>query len=186
MDIVKAENVKVTFFTLGAPLLDPTTNLSNVYKEMASQGHQIAVHSYTHPKMEGLADYAAMDWEYNNDMAIVAQLFGTSPKYFRPPFGTEGARMRYRWANHVGDANAPIVMWSVDIQDWVWATTDTPQNQITAFKSDVDKGGTISVGHYLYPSTVSYFQELIQYVKSKGLTLMRLDQCMQDPNAPPL
>jgi peptidoglycan/xylan/chitin deacetylase (PgdA/CDA1 family) len=186
MQIVDAANIKVTFFTLGLPLLDPSTNLSNIYKDMAAKGHQIAVHTYSHPKMEGLADYAAIDWEYNNDMAVVGQIFGTQPQYLRPPFGTEGARMRYRWAAHTGNDNAPIVMWSVDLQDWVWAATSTPEKQITAFESDVDKGGSISVGHYLYSSSVSYFPQLIQYVKSKGLTMMRLDQCMMDPNAPPL
>ena len=39
---VKKYNISVTFFTLGMPLLDPTTNLSLVYREMKSLGHQIA------------------------------------------------------------------------------------------------------------------------------------------------
>lgn len=53
--IIKEEDIKVTFFTVSAPLLDPSTNLSNVYREMQAAGHQIALHSYTHPKMEGPA-----------------------------------------------------------------------------------------------------------------------------------
>ncbi|KAK3077057.1 hypothetical protein LTS18_011330, partial [Coniosporium uncinatum] len=64
LKIIKEEDIKVTFFTVGAPLLDSSTNLSNVYNEMLSAGHQIALHSYTHPNMEGLPDNAAIDWEY--------------------------------------------------------------------------------------------------------------------------
>jgi peptidoglycan/xylan/chitin deacetylase (PgdA/CDA1 family) len=187
MDIIRSENIKVTFFTVGAPLLDTSNNLSTVYKDMMAQGHQIALHSYTHPKMEGLPDYNAIDWEYNQDISVVSQIFnGFTSSYFRPPFGTEGARMRYRWTQAANNQNAYIVNWSVDIEDWLWATTATPEKQLDAFKRDVDKGGNLVVAHYLYPTTVQYLRQFIQYAKGTGKQLMRLDQCMEDPNAPPL
>ncbi|ORX95872.1 glycosyl hydrolase [Clohesyomyces aquaticus] len=186
MNIIKSENIKVTFFTVGAPLLDPSTNLTNVYREMQSQGHQIALHSFTHPKMEGLPDYASIDWEYNEDIkAVQKQLGGLHTPYFRPPFGTEGARMRQRLANSVGE-KPTITMWSVDVEDWLWAQTSTPEEQLKSFQRDVDKGGNLVVLHYLYPSTVSYLKQFIQKAKATGKQLMRVDQCMMDPNAPPL
>jgi len=186
MKIVKEENIKVTFFTVGAPLLDPSTNLTNVYREMQSQGHQVALHSQTHPKMEGLPDYSSIDWEYNEDIKTVEkQLNGLHTNYFRPPFGNEGARMRQRLAQSLG-AKPTITMWSVDVEDWLWAETNTPEQQLTAFQRDVDKGGNLVVLHYLYPSTVSYLRQFIQKAKATGKQLMRVDQCMMDPNAPPL
>lgn len=187
LSIIKEEAIKVTFFTVGAPLLDPSTNLSNVYNEMKAAGHQIALHTYTHPKMEGLPDTAAIDWEYNQDIAAVEQtLGGLHTSYFRPPFGTEGARMRQRLTTAVGDDDAYIVNWSVDVEDWLWATTSTPEKQLDAFKRDVAKGGNLVVMHYLYPSTVGYLREFIQIAKATGKQLMRVDQCMEDPNAPAL
>ena len=175
-----------SFFTVGAPLLDDSTNLTNVYREMQSEGHQIALHSFTHPKMEGLEDYAAIDWEYDEDIkAVDKQLNGLHTPYFRPPFGNEGARMRSRLANSVGE-KPTITMWSVDVEDWLWAETDTPEEQLKAFQRDVDKGGNLVVLHYLYPSTVSYLREFIQIAKATGKQLMRVDQCMEDPNAPAL
>ncbi|CAJ2512301.1 Uu.00g053160.m01.CDS01 [Anthostomella pinea] len=185
MKTIEDENITVTFFTVGAPLLDPTTNLSAIYNEMAAKGHQIALHSYTHPPLEGLPDEAAIDWEYSNDLRAVAQTFnGLQPKYFRPPFGTEGARMRQRLAALVDDPY--IVEWSVDVEDWIWAESATPEKQLDAFKRDVTAGGDIVVVHYLYTSTVSYLQQFIQIAKATGKQLMRVDQCMMDPNAPPL
>ncbi|KAF2821979.1 glycosyl hydrolase-like protein [Ophiobolus disseminans] len=185
LKIIREEKIKVTFFTVGAPLLDQGTNLTNVYKEMMSAGHQLALHSFTHPKMESLPDYAAIDWEYNEDIkAMKSQFNGLETPYFRPPFGNEGARMRARLAKAVGP-KATITNWSVDVEDWLWAETSTPENQLTAFKRDVAKGGNLVVLHYLYPSTVQYLREFIQIAKATGKDLMRVDQCMEDPAAPP-
>jgi peptidoglycan/xylan/chitin deacetylase (PgdA/CDA1 family) len=154
---------------------------------MLAQGHQIALHSYTHPKLEGLANNDAIDWEYNNDISVVAQTFnGFHTPYFRPPFGTEGARMRQRFVVASGEANPYIVNWSVDVEDWLWATGPTPEKQLDAFNRDVAKGGNLVVMHYLYPTTVDYLRQFIQIAKATGKQLMRLDQCMMDPNAPPL
>lgn len=187
MDIVKEEKITVTFFTVGLPLEDPTTNLSRLYNEMQGLGHQIALHSYTHPKMEGLPDYAAIDWEYNNDIAAVQKVLnGMHTPYFRPPFGTTGARMRQRLATALGTPDPYVVRWSVDVEDWLWAETQTPEKQLDAFKRDVAAGGNLVVMHYLYPSTVGYLKEFIQLAKATGKQLMRVDQCMMDPNAPPL
>ncbi|KAI1775744.1 hypothetical protein F4818DRAFT_386871 [Hypoxylon cercidicola] len=185
MKTIEDAGITVTFFTVGAPLRDPTTNLSAIYNEMAAKGHQIALHSYTHPALEGLPDEAAIDWEYSNDIEAVKETFnGLEPKYFRPPFGTEGARMRQRLAALIDEPY--IVQWSVDVEDWLWAESDTPEKQLEAFKRDVAAGGNIVVMHYLYNSTVSYLQEFIEIAKATGKQLMRVDQCMMDPNAPPL
>jgi peptidoglycan/xylan/chitin deacetylase (PgdA/CDA1 family) len=186
LKIIREEDIKVTFFTVGAPLIDESTNLTNVYREMSAAGHQLALHSFTHPKMEGLPDYSSIDWEYNEDIKAMKQSFnGLDTSYFRPPFGTEGARMRQRLAKAVG-RKPTITNWSVDVEDWLWAETDTPEQQLTAFQRDVNKGGNLVVLHYLYPSTVSYLRQFIQIAKATGKQLMRVDQCMMDPNAPPL
>lgn len=78
-----------------------------------------------------------------------------------------------------------IVNWSVDVEDWLWADTGTPERQLEAFARDVGRGGNLVVMHYLSESTVRYFREFIRFVKAQGLDIMRVDQCMQDPGAPP-
>lgn len=181
---VAAAGIHVTFFTVGAALLDQTTNLTNVYKGMLAAGHQVAYHSFTHPPMEGLPTLAAIDWELNNDIAAVSSQLGIQSQYFRPPFGTEGARIRQRLAALI--PNSKFIEWSVDVQDYLWALSSTPQNQITNFQSDVDKGGNLVVMHYLYQTTVDYLPQFIAIAKKTGKQLMRVDQCLEDPNAPPL
>ncbi|KAL2137245.1 hypothetical protein VTI74DRAFT_6456 [Chaetomium olivicolor] len=188
-EIIKQADIPVTFFTVGLPLLDPTNGLAALYKDMAARGHQIALHSYTHPKMEGLPDVASIDWEYTNDIGAVIQTFGSTAvhtNYFRPPFGTEGARMRQRLAAVLQDPAPYVVQWSVDVEDWRWAESATPGRQLEAFRRDVDMGGNLVVMHYLYNSTVELLPEFIRLAKATGKRLMRVDQCVEDPRAPPL
>jgi len=79
-----------------------------------------------------------------------------------------------------------IVNWSVDIEDWLWADSKTPEKQLQAFQRDVNKGGDLVVMHYLNPTTVRYFRDVINIARSTGKRIMRVDQCMEDPDAPPL
>lgn len=92
--------------------------------------------------------------------------------------------MRQRLAAHI--FNPYIVNWSVDVEDWLWANTDEPWRQLKAFHRDVDRGGDLVVMHYLTWNTVKYFREFIQIARRKGKRIMRIDQCMMDPEAPEL
>lgn len=49
MRILKEEDILVTFFTVGSGLEDPDANFTSVYQEMLERGHQVALHTYTHP-----------------------------------------------------------------------------------------------------------------------------------------
>ncbi|TDZ21602.1 Chitin deacetylase [Colletotrichum orbiculare MAFF 240422] len=184
--IIKDAGIKVTFFAVGAVLENDATGMRELYKQLRGEGHQIALHSYTHPRMEGLPTVESIDWEYNEDFRVMTGIFGERSSYFRPPYGVEGARMRQRWAAISGAARNYIVNWSVDVQDWLWAETSTPEKQVDAFKADVAKGGNLVVMHFSYNSTVEYFPEFIRQAKATGKQIMRIDQCLEDPNAPPL
>jgi hypothetical protein len=50
MRILDEENVRVTFFAVATGLRDRTTNFTRFYREMLRKGHQVALHSNTHPK----------------------------------------------------------------------------------------------------------------------------------------
>jgi peptidoglycan/xylan/chitin deacetylase (PgdA/CDA1 family) len=184
--IIREEGIKVTFFAVGAVLEDNSTGFADLYRQFESEGHQIALHSYTHPRMEGLPDTKSIDWEYNEDLRVMENIFGERSNYFRPPYGVDGARMRERWAATSGSANPYMINWSVDVQDWLWAETDTPEKQLDAFASDVARGGNLVVMHFSYNTTVEYLPEFIRQAKAAGKQIMRIDQCMEDPNAPPL
>lgn len=49
MKIFEEEDILVTFFTVGNALDEPGNNFTNVYTEMLGRGHQVALHTYSHP-----------------------------------------------------------------------------------------------------------------------------------------
>lgn len=93
--------------------------------------------------------------------------------------------MRQLAARWLGN-DSYVVNWSVDVEDWKWGQTKSPRMQLQAFKRDLAAGGDIVVMHYLYPSTVHLFRDFIRAAKASGKQIMRIDQCMMDPRAPPL
>ena len=66
------------------------------------------------------------------------------------------ARLRQQLARHI--PNPYIVNWSVDVEDWLWANTSTPEKQLEAFYRGVEKGGNLAVMHYLNPTTIQYLR----------------------------
>lgn len=92
--------------------------------------------------------------------------------------------MRQELTKHL--PNVRIVNWSVDVEDWLWANSPTPEKQLDAFYRGVARGGNLAVMHFLNPITVIYLRQFIWHVKDAGFQIMRIDQCMGDPAAPPL
>lgn len=92
--------------------------------------------------------------------------------------------MRQELAKHFRDPY--IVNWSVDVEDWLWANSSTPEKQLGAFHRGVARGGNLAVMHFLNPTTVGYLRQFIHHIKNLGFHIMRIDQCMEDPDAPPL
>ena len=117
-----------------------------------------------------------MDWEYNNDIAAVKQVFnGFTTPYIRFPFGTEGARSRQRFAAAIG-TTPKFIEWSIDVGDWLWGTSSTPEKQLQAVQDGINSGGNLIVMHYLYQSTVDYLPQFIEMALAAGKQIMRIDR----------
>ncbi|KAL1957365.1 hypothetical protein VTO42DRAFT_6045 [Malbranchea cinnamomea] len=184
MDILEDEGILVTFFTVGNSLVDPTANFTEIYKQMLRRGHQVAMHTYSHPALEGLQSLDEIHYQIEENIRVLEDNLGIYSQYFRPPYGIVGARTRQELADIIEDPY--IINWSVDVEDWLWADTDTPEKQLRAFRRDLKKGGNLAVMHYAHHTTVGYFREFIKMVKESGKQIMRVDQCLEDPNAPSL
>ena len=187
MDIIKQEQIPVTFFVQGAALnlAGADGDFTSAYQDMYRRGHQIGLHTMSHPKMESLKTEQEIDDQMTNNIDIVKSKLGLETKYFRPPYGTVGSRTRQALGRHVNDSK--VIMWSIDVKDWVWGEAlggDPGKMQYQAFKDSLEKGGSIVVMHYLYQSTVSQLPDMIKLAKKKGKQFVRADQCVGDPEAP--
>lgn len=184
MDIVDSEGIKVTFFVVGNSLDNPSLPFKQLYLDALKNGHQVGFHSYTHPKLEGLNSVSAIDDEFVRSHDAVMRNLGVDSRYFRAPYGTDGALTRQRLEATV--PGTKIINWSVDIEDWIWGPNDPGRNQALAVQRDLGKGGNLFVAHYLYISTVEQLRQFITDAKATGKQIMRVDQCLMDPDAPPL
>ena len=188
LGIIKEEDIPVTFFVQGSALqlgLDQGNNFTAAYLEMIEAGHQVGLHSMTHPHMEDLETDDDIDRESTRNIAVVKDKLNIEPRYFRPPYGTVGARTRQALCRHM--LNPRLVMWSIDIKDWVYGIDpdgDIDRKQYKAFENSLNNGGDIVVLHYLYQSTVDQFRDMIRLAKSKGRQFVRMDQCVGDAEAP--
>lgn len=111
MKIIADAGIKVTFFTVGSALYDSSGNFTAVYKEALARGHQVALHSMTHPKIEGLASVALIDAEFQQSIAALKDKLGVTTKYFRAPYGTDGALTRQRFEAAVVGGGSRIINW---------------------------------------------------------------------------
>ena len=184
MQIIREEKIPVTFFVQGSALVNKQDNFSAIYLAAARDGHQIGLHSFSHPHMEAVQSDDAMNMQIQKNVEAMSQELKLASQYFRPPYGTVGARTRQSVSRFLSDAQ--IIMWTIDVKDWLYGPTDNDQLQYKAFTSDLDKGGDIVVMHYLYESTVDQLRQMIRYAKSKGKQFVRMDQCLGDPQAPEL
>ncbi|KAL8762396.1 MAG: hypothetical protein Q9184_001610 [Pyrenodesmia sp. 2 TL-2023] len=205
LEAVNAANIKVSFFTVGAPILDSGNNLTSVYKEMLGKGHQMAYHSFTHPPMEGLPSYAAIDSELTQAIDAVQKtlneksqppslphpLLRALPRLLTAYTGKLPSPYWHRRCTHSSasrfdNSSSKFVGWSIDVEDSLWALSTTPKKQLETFERDLARGGNLVVMHYLYPTTVQYLPQFIALAKAAGKGLMRVDQRIADPEAPPL
>ena len=146
---------------------------------MIDEGHQIGLHTETHPHMEAVRTEREIEYEISENVKVVKEKLGVDTTYFRPPFGTIGARTRQALGRLLSDPQ--IIMWSIDVRDWVYgidASGDPSRMQYKAFEDQLNSGGSIVVMHYLYKSTVDQFQDMIRLAKAKGREFVRMDECI--------
>ncbi|KAI5794851.1 hypothetical protein FPQ18DRAFT_377441 [Pyronema domesticum] len=185
LDILKKNNVRVTFFVnghnFGSPIdVDPTK--TPLVKRMINEGHQVASHSWRH---ENLANMNSV--EITNEMARMEQYFtktiGKYPTYMRPPYYScdDGCMQTMSTLGyHVINSN-------IDTKDFDHNTPATIQTSKDIFADSISAGipandGWIALAHDVHHTTVhSLTQHMINVFKQKGYTAATVGDCLNDP-----
>jgi len=111
LEILARDGVRATFFMCG----ENVERLPAVAREVASAGHEIGNHTYSHPRF----DFRAPEFIYR-EMAQAQETIQRhttqTPRLFRAPYGVRwfGLRTAQHRLNLLG------VMWSVIGNDWRW------------------------------------------------------------------
>ncbi|MFB3917935.1 MAG: glycosyltransferase [Terriglobales bacterium] len=84
LNILKAENVRATFFLVGMQAEKYPRLAQRIYRE----GHEIGNHTWTHPDISSLSK-AYMGLELNLTERFFASKIGVKPLLFRPPYSID-------------------------------------------------------------------------------------------------
>ncbi len=104
-----AYQVKATFFLPNTWI----TEYPELSKEIAQRGHEIGLHSATHPHFNTLSA-AGMEQEIQDNYDKIKEITGQSARLFRPPFNEYN-----NTCIEVCDKLGVLpVLWSVDSLDW--------------------------------------------------------------------
>lgn len=87
--ILKKYQIKATFFMVGSN----ARKYPELVKSVFEQGHAVASHSMTHPKLTHLSE-AKLRYEIAEPSKIINQIIGKKPACLRYPFGMSNQHVR--------------------------------------------------------------------------------------------
>ena len=109
LDILDQYGVKTTFFLVNIWLED----YPELAREIVARGHEIGLHSATHPHFSELS-VEQMQHELDENAALIEEVTGYQPELFRPPFGDYNDLV----VATVNENDYYCVQWSIDSLDW--------------------------------------------------------------------
>ena len=169
LNILEENKVKTTFFLVNIWL----DEFPEMAKLIHDKGHEIQLHSATHPHFPQLTP-EAMAGELQENNAKIKEICGTEGTLFRPPFGD--------YDNTVIDTahglGLEVIQWSVDSLDW---------QDITAAEicERVKKGvtpGSIILCHNNGLHTAEALAELLPYFQEQGYTIVPVSELIYGDN----
>lgn len=109
LDVLAQFDVKATFFVLGVA----AEKYPDLLIDMMRAGHTIGNHTYSHCHPWIMSSERAIN-EVTRTSAVIQEITGRAPRWFRPPFGRLRAAMR----RQAHAEQMPTVLWSRSIIDW--------------------------------------------------------------------
>ena len=131
LDILDQNEVKTTFFLVNLWMEE----YPELTREIKKRGHEIALHSASHPSFTTLSEQQMRD-ELTANRAMIEELTATTPTLFRPPFGDYDDRV----IATVQELGYTVIQWSVDSLDWQGLTA---QEIITRVTDGVGNGAIV-------------------------------------------
>lgn len=160
LDGLDQRGVKATFFLIGKQV-EETPELVT---RMAQSGHQLGIHTYDHVALTGL-NQADFDAQVARTRQTLAALLGYDDFLLRPPYGTVDDGVKR-------NAGSPIILWSVDPEDWHQRSV---QREVAHIVSEVEDGDIILM-HDIFPESVDAALQVIDQLHQAGYTFVTVEE----------
>ncbi|KAG5724345.1 Chitin deacetylase [Termitomyces sp. T112] len=156
LQFLEAHNQKATHFMIGVNIIENP----QLFLDIFHAGHDIAVHTWTHPYMTTLSNLevvAQLGWTTE---LIRNSTGGRVPRYWRPPYGDSDMRVRSIAKEVFG---LETVLWNHDTEDWsLTSNGTTPQiihDSFVQWLSGPKDPGLITLEHELSDMSVNAFMD---------------------------
>ena len=163
LDGLALREVPATFFLVGSRI----PGNEELVRRMAAEGHQIGVHTYDHVELKGLSR-REFDFQVGKTRALLTGLLGEGSYWLRPPYGLID-KAAENWCG------GPIILWSVDPEDW----KDDNIDRITAAVLDHVSDGDIILMHDLFASSEEAALQVVDALLDRGFCFVTVEQLMQ-------
>lgn len=160
LDGLARRGVHATFFVIG----ENVEGNEELLVRMEREGHQIGLHTFHHRSLaavNGRDFYAEVDRLRETLRGLVEQ----REFMLRPPYGMITPSNRAR-------AGAPIILWSVDPEDW--SDQDTPRQ--TQVILDTVEDGSIILLHDIYSSSVDTALTVVDELMARGYKFVTVEE----------
>ena len=163
LEELSRRGVRASFFLVGERI----PGNEELICRMAARGNQIGVHTEHHVKLtEG--NQARYDREVGAVRGKLTDLLGPGDYWLRPPYGILDARVR-SWAD------GPLVLWSVDPEDWRERDADRVTEAVLSRVRD----GDIILLHDIYSTSTEAALRITDGLLERGFRLVTVRELME-------
>jgi len=148
LDILKAHNIKATFFCIGKKIEEHP----EIIRKISEEGHFIGNHSYSHSNYFPIFRTKKVIEELHKTNNLIHKITGNQVTLFRPPFGVTNPNI----AKAVTRLKMKTIGWSVRTKDTV------ADKDIILEKMQRAKPGDIILLHDTKAQTVKILEEFLR------------------------
>lgn len=167
LDTLAQNQVPATFFVLGRSAKIQPDSIVRIVAE----GHELGNHTWDHKDLRTLSG-SDIDAQLRKTDDLLHSIVGLKPKNIRPPYGAYNNEV----LKHI---NRPIILWSVDPEDW-----KKPMQEELIKRMTSPKSGGIILAHDIHESTVKVIPEVISRLKNLGFTFVTVSDILRQPLEP--
>ena len=169
LDGLELREVPATFFLVGNRI----PGNEDLVRRMAAEGHQIGIHTYDHVELKGLSRQD-FDLQVGKTRALITRLAGDGSYWLRPPYG-------FLDRNAGSWCGGPVILWSVDPEDW----KDDDIDRIVAAVVEHVSDGDIILLHDLFPSSAQAALRVVDTLLARGCCFVTVEQLMAERGVTP-
>ncbi len=171
LQILREENVKVTFYVTGAEIEKNPGELEKIIAE----GHEIGNHTFDHKKML-LVSPSYVKSEIVRTDELIKKAGWTNEITFRPPYSTKLFTLPF----YLSKNNRKTITWDVEPETYVEKSEDLINHTL-----DKTKNGSIILLHVMYNSraeSMKSVRPIIRGLREKGFEFKTVSEVLAMEN----